>query len=161
MACFRGCIYRNSCPAVTAASQPGKCVRPFGCTLSLTTSTGSIVICSCATQINSESGDGWGAAPVGAILHSIAAPSVDCVTLGYKRGFCSVCAGPPCSPLPSTRRQPNTAGWAEEKSVGIRQRSRRWVQAWSPRTRRDRVKGGGGLLSGMSGGDSSCLCLLQ
>lgn len=38
------------------------------------------------------SGDGWGAASAGAILHSIAAPSVDCVTLGYKRGFFSVCA---------------------------------------------------------------------
>lgn len=40
-----------------------------------------------------SSGDGWGAASAGAILHSIAAPSVDCVTLGYKRGFYSVCAG--------------------------------------------------------------------
>lgn len=40
-----------------------------------------------------SSGDGWGAASGGAILHSIAAPSVDCVTLGYKRGFYSVCAG--------------------------------------------------------------------
>lgn len=67
------CVYRNSCPAVTAASQsaalqgnicrdwmhkgslpfsarpqrPWKCVKPFGCTLPLTTSTVSLGLIEC------------------------------------------------------------------------------------------------------------------
>lgn len=36
-------------------------------------------------------GDGWGATPASAILHSMGgAPSVDCVTPAYKRGFLSL-----------------------------------------------------------------------